>query len=405
VSAVTIPRSAAIDEPSSPDVLLRLDDLPLPALRIDGPAIAALNRRAEPLLQALLATPGLSSLLADPAGPSSVRVKANGDERVLQVFRNVAADRALVLLNDVTAERSLISALAESRGRLNDFVRCSADFAWETDIEGRLAYVSPKGALGHAARDIVGRPMAEFLRDWQEDGATPFESRSPCEAVELKLAFADGTVGIFEVSAVPRYDEAGLWQGARGVCRDVTEARAQAEALRQATERLQELARIDPLTGVLNRRAFFEELSARLAQARRHGDRGVLLYLDLDNFKAINDGYGHAAGDLVLKRVAEVLRDGVRTTDLVGRIGGDEFVVWLDRVATVDQGKRIATLQAAIAAAAADYPTAGGFGASVGVIGTDGGADPEELIGAADAAMYAAKRSKREKVVRDKGAV
>jgi len=79
--------------------------------------------------------------------------------------------------------------------------------------------------------------------------------------------------------------------------------------------------------------------------------------------------------------------------------------VWLDRVATVDQGKRIATLQAAIAAAAADYPTAGGFGASVGVIGTDGGADPEELIGAADAAMYAAKRSKREKVVRDKGAV
>jgi diguanylate cyclase (GGDEF)-like protein/PAS domain S-box-containing protein len=405
VSAVTIPRSAAIDEPSSHDVLLRLDDLPLPALRIDGPAIAALNRRAEPLLQALLATPGLSSLLADPAGPSSVRVKANGDERVLQVFRNVAADRALVLLNDVTAERSLISALAESRGRLNDFVRCSADFAWETDIEGRLAYVSPKGALGHAARDIVGRPMAEFLRDWQEDGATPFESRSPCEAVELKLAFADGTVGIFEVSAVPRYDEAGLWQGARGVCRDVTEARAQAEALRQATERLQELARIDPLTGVLNRRAFFEELSARLAQARRHGDRGVLLYLDLDNFKAINDGYGHAAGDLVLKRVAEVLRDGVRTTDLVGRIGGDEFVVWLDRVATVDQGKRIATLQAAIAAAAADYPTAGGFGASVGVIGTDGGADPEELIGAADAAMYAAKRSKREKVVRDKGAV
>lgn len=405
MSAVTIPRSAAIDEPSSPDVLLRLDDLPLPALRIDGPAIAALNRRAEPLLQALLAMPGLSSLLADPAGPSSVRVKANGDERVLQVFRNVAADRALVLLNDVTAERSLISALAESRGRLNDFVRCSADFAWETDIEGRLAYVSPKGALGHAARDIVGRPMAEFLRDWQEDGATPFESRSPCEAVELKLVFADGTVGIFEVSAVPRYDEAGLWQGARGVCRDVTEARAQAEALRQATERLQELARIDPLTGVLNRRAFFEELSARLAQARRHGDRGVLLYLDLDNFKAINDGYGHAAGDLVLKRVAEVLRDGVRTTDLVGRIGGDEFVVWLDRVATVDQGKRIATLQAAIAAAAADYPTAGGFGASVGVIGTDGGADPEELIGAADAAMYAAKRSKREKVVRDKGAV
>ena len=395
MSALTIP--VAVPEPSFDDAAASLNDLPLPALRIEGPAIVALNRRAEPLLDALLATPGLPALLADPGGSSTIRIKSRGDERVLQVFRNVAGDRALVLLNDVTAERSLISALAESRGRLNDFVRCSADFAWETDAEGKLAYVSPKGALGRAAREIVGRSMADFLRDWDGEGATPFETRSACEAVEVNLALANDTVGIFEVSAVPRYDEAGLWQGARGVCRDVTEARQQAEALRRATEQLQELARIDPLTGAMNRRAFFTELSTRLAQARRHGDRGVLLYLDLDNFKAINDGYGHAAGDAVLRRVAEILRDGVRATDLVGRIGGDEFVVWLDRVATVDQGARIAALQMAIAAAAADYPMAKDFGASVGVVGTDGAADPEELLVVADAAMYAAKRSGRNK--------
>ena len=401
VSAVSIPRSVAVREAPLGDAVAGnisadLNDLSLPALRIEGPAIVALNRLAEPLLDALLATPGLPRQLGDPAGPTTLRLRSGGDERVLQVFRSVAGDRALVLLNDVTAERSLIGALTESRGRLNDFVRCSADFAWETDSEGRFAYVSPKGALGRPAREVAGHRVLDFLRDWQGEGVTPFESRSPCDMVELRLALADDAVGIFEVSAVPRYDEAGIWQGARGVCRDVTEARRQTEALRRATERLQSLARIDPLTGVMNRRAFFDDLSIRLAQARRHGDRGLLLYLDLDSFKAINDGYGHVAGDAVLRRVAEILRESVRETDLVGRIGGDEFVVWLDRVGTVEQAGRIEALREVIATAGSVYPAvAARFGASIGVVGTDGAVDPEELIVAADAAMYAAKRERK----------
>ncbi|WP_119419807.1 diguanylate cyclase [Desertibaculum subflavum] len=396
MSAVIIPRTVAHRELPADDVAVGLNDLPLPALRVQGTAVMAVNRLAEGLLDALLATAGLPSLLGDAAGPSSVRLRSGGVERVVQVFRNVDDGGALVLLHDVTAERSLINALAESRSRLNDFVRCSVDFAWETDASGRFAYVSPKGALGRPAREVAGRPVLDFLRHWRGGEASPFESRSPCEAVEVRLALAADEIGIFEVSAVPCYDEAGLWQGARGVCRDVTEARRQAEALRRATDRLQEMARIDPLTGALNRRAFFEDLSVRLAQARRHGDRGLLLYLDLDSFKAVNDGYGHAAGDAVLRQVAEVLRENVRETDLVGRIGGDEFVVWLDRVGTVDQGERIAALKTAIAGAGCDYPAAGGFGASIGVVGTDGEVDPEELIVAADAAMYAAKRARKE---------
>lgn len=405
VSAVTIPRNAAVREPPPDDAVCSLDELPLPALRVEGAAIVAVNRGAEALLDALLATPGLPSALGDPAGPSSVRLRSGSDDRVLQVFRSGAGGRTLVLLNDVTAERSLIQALAESRGRLNDFVRCSVDFAWETDAQGQFVYVSPKGALGRPAREVTGRPVLDFLRDWRSDGASPFESRVACEAVEVRLALAGDEIGIFEVSGVPRYDEAGLWQGARGVCRDVTEARRQAEALRRATGRLQELARVDPLTGVMNRRAFFEDLSLRLAQARRHGDRGLLVYLDLDSFKAINDGYGHAAGDVVLRRVAEILRENVRETDLVGRIGGDEFVVWLDRVGAVEQRERIEALRAAIAVAGRDYPAAAArFGASVGVVGTDGAVDPEELIVAADAAMYAAKRAGRERAGRDEGA-
>jgi diguanylate cyclase (GGDEF)-like protein len=397
VSAVTLPRHLPPPAPAGDQLILALDDLPLPALQMDGSAVVAVNRRAEDLLEVLLGNAALRAVLADPAGPPSVRVAIGDDARVLQVFRPVVAGRAVVLLHDVTAERGLVAALTESRGRLNDLVNCSADFAWETDAGGGFVYVSPKGALGRLAREVSGHPVMHFLCNWQPDAASPFETRGPCEGVEVNLMLGAGTIGIFEVSAVPRYDELGIWQGARGVCRDVTEARRQAEALREAGERLMEMARTDPLTGVLNRRAFFEELSVRLAQARRHGDRGLLLYLDLDAFKLINDGYGHAAGDRVLRLVAEVLQDKVRATDLVGRIGGDEFVVWLDRIGAVDQGRRIDALKAAIREAARDYPAvADRFGASIGAVGADGTVDPEELIVAADAAMYGAKRARRQ---------
>ncbi|MEO5375527.1 MAG: GGDEF domain-containing protein [Alphaproteobacteria bacterium] len=106
------------------------------------------------------------------------------------------------------------------------------------------------------------------------------------------------------------------------------------ERLYSNTERLAQLERLsltDELTGLMNRRGIEERLRHELAWSQRHGEGGVLIFLDLDGFKPINDTFGHEAGDEVLRQVAGLLRGNVRESDSVGRIGGDEFVVLMPR--------------------------------------------------------------------------
>lgn len=103
-------------------------------------------------------------------------------------------------------------------------------------------------------------------------------------------------------------------------------------AFHQINERetLERLSRLDEVTGLKNRRAFMEELDQRLAHMRRFSRSGVLAYVDMDNFKAVNDVLGHSTGDTVLRRMASILEENNRAGDLAARIGGDEFVVWLE---------------------------------------------------------------------------
>lgn len=373
-----------------------IEDLPLPALRLAGDMILEANALAAPLVAALSGDgPALARLTESGATGSLVKIPQAQGLTVFKAFARQGPEGTLVLLHDVTVERDLINAMADSRSRFSDFVRCSADFAWETDPQGQFAYVSPKGAMGFAARDIVGRPALSFMREVAEDAQTPFEARTACEREPVELRTADGW-GMFEVSAVPRYDEMGLWRGARGVCRDVTEARRQQEALAAAQARLAEMARTDSLTGLLNRGAFVQALSERLNGSRAGEQRGVLFYIDLDRFKLVNDTYGHAGGDDVLRRTAEILTRAVRTSDLVARVGGDEFVLWLQQMLPEEAPAKAAALAQGIATAAEDYPAARGlFGASVGFASTAGGGDPEALMAQADGQMYGVKKAGR----------
>ena len=107
---------------------------------------------------------------------------------------------------------------------------------------------------------------------------------------------------------------------------------------------LERLAITDDLTGLLNRRGFEEALHRSLAATGRYEDRGILVYVDLDGFKPINDTYGHSAGDEVLRRVARVLQENLRETDYVGRVGGDEFAALLTRTSWEDGIKRATVL-------------------------------------------------------------
>ena len=164
-------------------------------------------------------------------------------------------------------------------------------------------------------------------------------------------------------------------------------------SLLETASELRHLADHDALTGLPNRRRFEQELARHLAHVRRYGPEGAVLVLDLDGFKPVNDTFGHAAGDRLLARVACVLRERLRATDVVARIGGDEFAVLLPRV---DRTGAAAVARSLVETVRAHALTADARSVtvSVGAIAFADCADaslPEGVLRAADLAMYDAK--------------
>ncbi len=175
-------------------------------------------------------------------------------------------------------------------------------------------------------------------------------------------------------------------------------------ALQQAAilERLEHLSRTDELTGLLNRRAFFADLEQRLRHQRRSGRPAALLYVDLDNFKQVNDGLGHAAGDAVLRLLGRRLAEGSRAADLAGRLGGDEFALWLEET-DIEGAKRKAEKLLAIIPElreATGDPSVP-LGLSVGLVMSPwpGASAPADLLEIADAALYQAKEHGKSRLV------
>jgi diguanylate cyclase (GGDEF)-like protein/PAS domain S-box-containing protein len=444
---------------------------------------------------------------------------------------------ALLLGRDVTLERSLRAALVESRQRYKDLVEISNDFAWETDAEGRFVFVSPRGALGFSATELVGRAAHELLLDSGSGAeASPFIARAVVEEAEIWVRSAAGEQLCLLSTARPLSADNGTWIGTRGVCRDITSLRcheadlaearnrerlfsyivnmvrreldpqrmlgATAEALmpalaltgltvhalaenaggevtlgevlsqagrpaggallaallpqlngRSAVEQeeasgalllrttryrdttngllcawraggsggwtaedrslldniagqvglaIEQLARqtemevlsnTDPLTGLNNRRGFVETLEQRAAAGAL---KGALFYIDLDNFKQVNDTHGHQTGDEALLDVAALLKEQSRTGDLAARLGGDEFALFLagmDRAAAERKGEQLLTMAERLRGFSGhqDYPLGISLGAAVYDPRT--GESLDSLFRRADEAMYAAKRA------------
>lgn len=546
-----------------------LDGYPGAALILDaGDRAVASGPRSDVLLAAFERTAEGAGGAADPLScplPPLIRtlagrVRAEGAalEEVVSLpgeagplwFRltllPLAGDRAggvLLLGQDVTLERTLRSALVDSRQRYKDFVEISTDFAWETGPDGTFVFVSPRGALGHPAQRLVGRDPAELVAEYFGPGDVPFAAREPVEDVDVWLRTASGAMACVRTSATPLFGDDGAWRGARGVGRDVTRERdrdaalararnreriltyvvrairdevdpgnmlavaaetlgrgmgatvcqvfrvqhpeegkpASAEEpltfvpgarwgemgyvaagpvldrLRSRTNRIElqigdwqvmaaptfyrhrlngalvlwrqgerggwneddrlligdigsqlgialeqidnhdsilRMSRTDPLTGLFNRRAFFQELERRFRRLERDGSPAALIYLDLDNFKLVNDVKGHQAGDAVLLELRDLLIGNTRPTDLVARLGGDEFALWLDGAdVRVAQQKAKRLMEAAQVlrrqSAASDRPLSISMG--VAVREAAAGEAMAAMLARADEAMYAAK--------------
>lgn len=236
---------------------------------------------------------------------------------------------AAALLGAVRAqERQFVKAIASEIERyeasetvallLNDYEEQSADWLWTVGEDGNVRNVAQRfaKALGMPADVVEGMPLVDLFQPSPERDVLDrhIAERNPFRDLVLPINI-DGATAYWRLSASPRND--GRMSG---VARDVT-------ADRLVEERVVHMAHYDNLTGLANRYLFNERLRQLLAEGKEGGGNAALFYLDLDDFKAINDTRGHIVGDRLLNEVGKRLARVVRGDDLVARLGGDEFAI------------------------------------------------------------------------------
>ena len=294
----------------------------------------------------------------------------------------------LAVGRDVTDRHNAEMELAETQAQYRELADKSADVVWRFAIDPspHFTYMSP------SVETILGYPPGYFLDDFSrivdlldDDGRSLLARAIHGEAVLRRFDFhfrhADGRVVVGEtLTSVVR-------GGIQGVSRDVTE-------LRQLQASIASLALHDPLTGLANRRLFNELLDGDLARKQRSGQPLAIAFIDLDGLKAVNDTYGHDAGDLVLCETARRLLATVRGADFVARFGGDEFVIAYEPndPNSDDLSQRI---ERALSAPINLTPTTSvSCPASIGTAETGTvGHHAAALLAAADDAMYEMKRA------------
>lgn len=260
----------------------------------------------------------------------------------------------VVAHEDITEAKRIEQTLREIDRTLRSVLEALPVGVWIMDGTGRIVHGNPASiAIWQGARYVGPEQFGEYSARWLETGrkiepeewaaARAIRNGETSIGEEIEIDCFDGTRKIILNSAVPLFDEQGAIAGAIIVNQDIT-SRKEAEAeLRRAKETIEAssrelevalarervLAREDPLTGITNRRQFFELGSHEVSVALRYGHPLALILLDVDDFKRMNDTFGHRAGDDLLQRVARVAREHLRDADLFARYGGDEFVVLL----------------------------------------------------------------------------
>jgi diguanylate cyclase (GGDEF)-like protein/PAS domain S-box-containing protein len=283
----------------------------------------------------------------------------------------------------------------ESEARFGSLVQHASDLITVLDADATIVYQSPsiERVLGYVPEDVIGSRFDRLLDPDEKsrllhllaEGAS--YAGSETEVLECSLRHHDGTLRQFEVLHTNLLED----EAVRGIVlnsRDVSERKA-------FEEQLAHQAFHDPVTNLANRALFVERVRHAVARNRREHNGIAVIFLDLDDFKTINDSLGHAAGDEVLREVAERLATSIRVSDTAARFGGDEFAILLEDVVSAqeaaDTAERI--LDSLLEPLRLDQKEIV-VRSSLGVSVVEGGsaADADELIRNADAAMYIAKR-------------
>jgi diguanylate cyclase (GGDEF)-like protein/PAS domain S-box-containing protein len=361
-----------------------------PADIIGRPLDELLSAAERAGLEAQLARLGPdNTLLADDVPRPAPHSPGQWVEWVDRYLPGSDGAEVLAVGRDVTGRHTAELNLADSEARFRDLADKSADVVWRFVIDPRphFDYMSP------SIENILGYPPSVFLDDLArfldilDDDGRALVSRAlhggrVPERYDLRFRRADGSIVVGETHTT------SVLGGVQGVSRDVTE-------LRRLQESLAALALRDPLTGLANRRLLDELLEASLARTHRSSTPLAVAFLDLDGLKMVNDTYGHDAGDIVLCETARRLLSVVRSSDVVARIGGDEFVIVYEMSSPSTDGLVQRIEHALSAPIDVTATVAVCCPASIGHVDTRTvGRDPAALVAAADAAMYDVKRAR-----------
>ena len=239
----------------------------------------------------------------------------------------------VVFAYDVTEHKRVEQELSQQKLRLSSLVSAIPDMVFLKDVEGHYVSCNPvfERFVGRTEKDIIGLSDAQLADESEADRCDHYDQLAMKAwqplVYEQTLTFADnGYCGQFETIKTAIRDPQGCVTGVLGVCRDITERK-------RAEQQIERLAFYDVLTGLPNRRLLLDRLERAEAACQRTGQLGALLFIDLDNFKDLNDTLGHDMGDQLLAQVAARLVAAVRETDTVSRFGGDEFVIMIEGLA------------------------------------------------------------------------
>jgi diguanylate cyclase (GGDEF)-like protein/PAS domain S-box-containing protein len=375
----------------------------------------------------LYALPSVALLYWNPADRAEFmrRVEAEGEIRNAEFCMRTQDGQQVVILENaravrdggdritgyegtianITERKRAEQAMFAEKERAQVTLQSIGDAVISTDAEGRIEYINPvaESLTAWSLAEARGRPIGDVLNLVNEITREPIENPLVCAlgrgesagtpADHSVLITRSGQEVAIQESAAPICDRQGRVIGAVIVFHDVTKERRLKRALSYQASH-------DALTGLINRREFDNRLHAAVLSAQRGEGSYALLYIDLDQFKVVNDTCGHQAGDRLLRDVTGLLQGRVRASDTIARLGGDEFGVLLEGC-TPEQSTRIAD---GVRQAIKDYrfiwgATTLSVGASVGVVQI--GADTESvaaIMSAADIACYTAKDEGRNRI-------
>jgi diguanylate cyclase (GGDEF)-like protein/PAS domain S-box-containing protein len=294
---------------------------------------------------------------------------------------------------DITERKRMEKALRQSEEKYRTILESIQEGYFEVDLTGNFTFCndSMSRLTGHSKEELLGMNHKQFTNE--ETAKEVFQAFSevynteePSKGFDWQIIRKNGAEGYIEASLTLQKDSSGKTTGFKGMIRDITERK-------RIEQQINYMATHDTLTGLPNRLMFSQLLNHAIRSAQRHGKQLAVLFIDLDRFKVINDSLGHEAGDRLLKEMSRRFKRSLRAVDVVGRLGGDEFIILTEEVDELSQIANVAhkilttTIQPMVLQGEECRVTA-----SIGIsIYPGDGTDEQTLIKNADIAMYFAK--------------